>query len=525
MKSISARQYTRLHTLLGATSALTLSTFLGGCISPPVEAPQTTVEQQTDVSTEQNLKDKVDLLFMIDDSGSMSPKQNALKTRFPDLIKLLDTFAADAPAMGSKPAHKGTPASYHIGVVTSDLGAPGIGCGSNLGAKLQAVGKAASGCLGPKTGNFLVYDQKNHANDTIPNGQNLETTFSCMATVVSDTTGGHVGCGFEHQLEAMYRSLHDSIPENSGFLRDDAILAIVLVTDEDDCSVDPTSDLFTNKPEYGPQNSFRCAKYGIVCDGQLLSDAPQASYANCAPATAAQGGKLTDLNKYINFLTKGKASGGVKENPRDVVVASISAPPTPVGSFAATGQASCGGGVTMCTNISHSCVASDNASFFGDPAVRINAVVEKVQNHQITSICDTDYKSALEGIGNKIVAALQPSCLSSPIADVTNPDCVVQDVTTVNGVDMPKWIPNCGSNGGAVPCWKLQQLPDCPQVCNPQDCKFQQVGVTIDRGKNASGNPNPAPPNTTAKVSCNTIAIANEDPNARCVSPAMYCAP
>jgi hypothetical protein len=102
--------------------ALVAACGLGACFAPPVEAPKTTVEQQTDVSTEQNLKDQVDILFMVDDSGSMAPKQALLQQRFGDLIKVLDDFAA----MGSK-------ASYHIGVVTSDLGAPGISCGTNRG--------------------------------------------------------------------------------------------------------------------------------------------------------------------------------------------------------------------------------------------------------------------------------------------------------------------------------------------------------------------------------------------------------
>ena len=500
--------------LLPSTASLLFSSLLVGCISPPVEAPQTRVEQQTNVATGQNLKDKVDVLFMVDDSGSMAPKQDALKTRFPDLIKILDSFAVDTPANGTTPARKGSPASYHIGVVTSDLGAPGISCGHNLGAKLQKVGKASSGCQGPVGTNYIEYDQKTGANNFSSTGQSLADTFSCMATVGAPTTAGYTGCGFESQLESVYRALRDPIPENAGFLRDDAILAVVWVTDEDDCSVDPDSDLFSN-PKYGPQNSYLCAQYGIVCDGMLLPGTPQASFNNCAPATPAQGGKLTDLKKYIDFFTLPKGKGGLKTNPRDIVLASISAPSSPVGSMAVSGAANCGSGAGTCTNIGHSCNAS--ASFFGDPAVRIDAVLEKAQNHQITSICDSDYKSALEGVGRQIVSVLGPACLTSPIGDLSNPDCVVADVTTIDGMDKPSGIAFCGANGGVVPCWKLEQLPNCPQLCNPNDCKFQQVGVMIDRGGLA------APANTTAVVSCNTIAIANEDPNARCMAPTLHC--
>jgi hypothetical protein len=466
---------------------------LSACIAPPVEAPRTQVEQETDISTEQNLKDKVDILFMVDDSGSMAPKQQALRTRFPELIKVLDSFAAT-----------GNKASYHIGVITSDIGAPGISCGKNRGGKLQQVGFGApAGCLGPVGKNYIEYDQKLGTNN-LPSGQDLPTTFGCMANV------GDKGCGFEMQLEAAYKALHDPIPENQGFLRPDAILAVIFVTDEDDCSADANSDLFTANPAYGPLNSYRCAQFGYFCDGAMLPPTPQSSFQSCAPATMAQGGKLSDITKYVNFFTQSRAKGGLKENPRDIVLAAIMASPTPVGTGTSTDMLVCGAGVTNCTTINHSCISSQDAAFFGDPGVRMQAVVGKAQFSQITSICDTDYKSALEGIGMKIVAALQPSCLSSPIADESKPDCVVEDVTIVAGEEVKKSIPFCPNAGGQKPCWTTRQVTMCPKICNPATGTYQQFGVEIDRGGAM------APPNTTAEISCATLAIANEDPNAAC---------
>src|SRR5689334_2476060 len=128
---------------------------LGACLAPPVETPVTTVVQETDVRVEQNVKNKVDILFVIDDSPSMTPKQNELKARFPDLIKVLDDFGS-----------KGNPAWYHIGVVTSDLGSAQSVSSSNCqpggkGAKLQAKGRAAGAtCVAPGNGlNFIDYNQ------------------------------------------------------------------------------------------------------------------------------------------------------------------------------------------------------------------------------------------------------------------------------------------------------------------------------------------------------------------------------
>src|SRR5206468_1785318 len=63
--------------------------------------------------------------------------------------------------------------------------------------------------------------------------------FRCTAGLYLD------GCGLEQQLEAVYRALvyhdasdrADNADPNAGFLRDDALLAIVLLTDEEDGSV------------------------------------------------------------------------------------------------------------------------------------------------------------------------------------------------------------------------------------------------------------------------------------------------
>ena len=337
--------YPRAALLCGLTFVVPL-----GCNPPPVEAPKTTVEQQTGVATSQNIKDKVDLLFLIDDSGSMSPKQEALKAKFDQLTSVLEDFA-----------EQGNPASYHIGVVTSDLGAKLAGnkaCGANLGGALQNRGLAqtnAAGCKGPvdAAGNpayFIDYDQKTQTNN-FPPGQKLPDTFRCMATVVdpNGTMNGHQGCGFEMQLEAVYRALHDkTIAHNRGFLRDDAILVVVFITDEDDCSVDdPSSDLFSGTDDkYGPLTSFRCAQYGVVCDGELVGRTPSASYKSCVPATTMTGGKLAELKKYVDFFTK---PTGVKRDPDDVIVAAILARPDSFSTMGEQDKNNCGGSATSCT--------------------------------------------------------------------------------------------------------------------------------------------------------------------------------
>ena len=81
------------------------------------------------------------------------------------------------------------------------------------------------------------------------------------------------GCGFEHQFAAITRALgadgRGAAPaENQGFLRPDAYLAIVMITNEDDCSARrPACRCSTRRntnlaSQLGPPANFRCNEFG-----------------------------------------------------------------------------------------------------------------------------------------------------------------------------------------------------------------------------------------------------------------------
>jgi hypothetical protein len=491
----------------GRFLSIPLALTLGACFEAPVERPENKVTQQTAVNVEQSIKDQVDLLFVIDDSPSMAPKQAELRARFPQLITILDEFA-----------NQGSPADYHIGVITTDLGSGSYvdtNCKPNgLGGKLQKIGRgAAVGCVGPTDANFIKYNQKNNTNN-LPAGKSLAETFGCMAAV------GDNGCGFEQPLEAAYKAIHDAdqLAENAGFFRDNALLVVVFVTDEDDCSADNSSDLFSapvvQPPQgYGYRRSYRCTRYGVMHDGpngpELMpygdSGAP---VTNPRPATADVGAKLIDVKKYIDFFTRPKSKGGAKNNPQDVVLVAIDGPSTPVRSILANPNTAlaytqCPGPISeQCQPVlDRSCV---NGNFFGDPAVRINTVVNSIaaERRQQTSICDSSYQMALERLGKLIVSNIGPGCITSPFKDADKPNCVVADVVPdgLGGFSSQTLIPNC-KESNAKPCWSLNPEPRCTPVCTAAGQPGQRFGIKIDRG---GATP---PSGTEARVFCETIAV------------------
>ena len=191
--------------------------------------------------------DKVDLLFMVDNSGSMSQEQSALREQFPKLISVL---ASGDPGMGKE---KFPPAKdLHLGVVSSDLGLVGISdidkCVGLGNDGIMQNEPRLQGCKASYP-RFLSYRAGLNTPEEVAND------FACVAML------GTNGCGFEQQLEVSLKALWPAADkritflgdsnnfgmlghgdtDNQGFLRSDpvqglSLLAIILVTDEEDCS-------------------------------------------------------------------------------------------------------------------------------------------------------------------------------------------------------------------------------------------------------------------------------------------------
>jgi hypothetical protein len=155
---------------------------------------------------------KVDILFVIDNSGSMVEEQASLLASFSGFVSAIKAELANAD-------------SYHIGVVTTDAyenNAPGC---NSLGALVtQTGGDSAAGmdCLPFSSG-------ARYLDDTEPD---LDAKFACIAQV------GISGSGDEVQAQAAYQAVSPELNApgacNEGFIRDDALLVVVIVSDEDD---------------------------------------------------------------------------------------------------------------------------------------------------------------------------------------------------------------------------------------------------------------------------------------------------
>jgi hypothetical protein len=105
------------------------------------------------------------------------------------------------------------------------------------------------------------------------------------------------------------RAALDGHPMNAGFLRPEAMLGVVFLGDEDDCSVTSTA-MFMNSPALGPLESFRCTQFGVTCEGGGRTPDEMKQVGEKSGGGANEGSDLVDgVVAYRDFL---HGSSGVR---------------------------------------------------------------------------------------------------------------------------------------------------------------------------------------------------------------------
>ncbi|HVK70300.1 MAG TPA: hypothetical protein VM694_37860, partial [Polyangium sp.] len=239
--------------------------------------------------------ERLDLLFAIDNSRSMADKQNILARAIPDIVKgvvnppCIDAMGVPAP-VATQPSGPGEACpggtfrafepmtDIHIGVITSSIGghgsdacpdvdasskecSPNPNATNNDKARLLSRLDPCGGANAPTYQNkrFLAWDPLQQleppGEDDVDDGMGggLVPTLRDMVVGV-----GQIGCGYESQLESIYRFLVDPEPhetisvvdnkatpqgidavllqQRAEFLRPDSLLTVLMLTDENDCS-------------------------------------------------------------------------------------------------------------------------------------------------------------------------------------------------------------------------------------------------------------------------------------------------
>jgi len=244
----------------------------------------------------QKTSDKLDVLFVVDNSVSMAGKQSILANSVQAFVsRLANPRCVDSkgnpvaaqPATGADECTTGTReftpvTDMHIGAITSSLGAHGgVVCAmptsskDHLDDKGQLLATMRTGVATYKNSGFLSLDSTGKAGITDP-----ALISSQLSSLI--VAAGEQGCGFEATLESMYRFLVDPKPpasvelvgqtttpvglnqdlldQRAAFLRPDSSLAIVILSDENDCSIrDDGVGWFVGSSSRMPMATVECA--------------------------------------------------------------------------------------------------------------------------------------------------------------------------------------------------------------------------------------------------------------------------
>lgn len=441
------------------TGALLIGAFLSSCdLGPGIVVPDAARERHRDeclreLGCEQVRVTKVedvDLLLMIDSSGSMIEEHANLIRQIPQLLAAL--LSGDLDADGTPEVHPVR--SLHVGIVTSDMGGGPYDtiptCRRGLGDDgiLRATSRSrAPPCMADYPSGLFAFAAETD------DPALFEATLACVAGV------GTGGCGFEQQLESPLKALtplhatawtrhgyvpprfvsadgvvdgvpgNGDAPGNVGFLRPHSALAVVMLTDEDDCSVLDYGLYHTSDPRFAsvPLN-VRCFRFG----------APEMHVVH-------------PVDRYVSgFL-------GLRADPSLLVFSAIvGIPPAAEAAAAAGDYAAVLSHPSMTptidatgNNLRPACVTADGTAY---PPVRIVETAAGLASAgvgvSLSSICTSTFESAIDGLLDEIAGALRGICLGRELeaAPDGRVDCEVYEL-----------LPAVGSPGAITRCAQLAE--------------------------------------------------------------------
>ncbi|MBN1770022.1 MAG: hypothetical protein JXB32_02080 [Deltaproteobacteria bacterium] len=336
---------------------------------------------------------KVDLLVMVDNSGSMAQEQAVLAAQFAELLPaLLEPLDGDGDTRPDAPPVE----DLHVGVISSDMGTMGHVISTCTNPDVGDDGclrHMPSTTVGGCDDGYPPFLARDPANAETYSSADLANDFACIATL------GTRGCGFEQQLEAMRRAVLDNQAPgrcNEGFLRDDSVVVLLFVTDEDDCSVDPAH------PEMFATDSVDLGHFGVRCFSHPeLQRTPE-----------------WFRDEFLRLRP---------DDPGSVVMVQIVGVPPE----AAVCETATAAGIRDClalpemqpyvdpaapSRLAYSCSSDLGFAFPPERLVRLARLwVEAGGGARLGSICREDWSATFAGLRQDIASRLRPECLDTTL--------------------------------------------------------------------------------------------------------------
>lgn len=465
----------------------------------------TVIPQPTEATDEyqQEAASSVDILWVVDNSQSMGQEQELLAQNFQQFINRLTTCGSPEDLCDletQRCSQSGEPCqapNFHVGVVSTDPRDEG---------RLRAVGVCAPTSGGqPANGRFRYCagrpgDCGPNPEDPNADPENTTCSFASPLRFVTPNTPNPVGAfsqlvrfqlaggqaareegvstaaralgeGRVRQSDGTYAPV-DAPPENAGFVRDEATLFVIFVSDEEDSSFGPVAHFYRTFEQLKEKgNEARVSLSAIVGDPD--PDGPTGEEPGGCGLDATDGRSGAPGPRYValSMYSRGReADLRVCDDTRLFCGSSRSCvapvPSVPGLCLPSTceGDADCGG--ERCSD--GPCATCES----GACVVRPTAMLELLsQNGVFQSICADDYAPVLDALGfdaaglsRKFPLSRSPDCREPVLCcndDVAECEqrreiCVKVDGQVVENSRANGWVYDLGSNavffdGGDVP--------------------------------------------------------------------------
>ena len=460
--------------LVGMAAVLGLGAGMFGCLDRPVAKTTPNLQSGVRIPVVNDAIENVDVLFEVDNSNSMAENQANLARNFNTLIdQLVNPPINPMTGRPNNPPVK----SLHVGIISSDLGTPG-----SVVPSCANSDTGDDGLLNPiKSGLAIRTHQPwttappgrrpmRCTND--PNQYPSFLTFTSVATPTTPATNATEfrddfvcnaylstgGCGLEQQIESAYRALVVRNPRvqtgntdpNAGFVRDNAVLAIVMVTDEEDGSVrdcrfqeagvpctDAVGVFDIMSPDWSSSDlNLRFYMYTPgsrqdptwAIDRYIDPARPNRGFTSLKPGRPDLVIFSAIAGVPLNLPMRAASSGTGMEVDYDTLLGRM-----PDGSDGYTGEQTGSGPVSMrqrnmdpmcSTRVVPACrregspavtTCDSGAQYFAWPSRRVVQVArrfaDRYNNGTVSSICANDYTPALTQIVERIQARISGRCL------------------------------------------------------------------------------------------------------------------
>lgn len=438
---------------LAATTTLTTADAAG----PDTTDPSDTTDAGTTADTTAGLPEYpeltpirgVDLLFVVDNSQSMARAQGLLAQAGQSMLDALAgvdlRIAVTSTDVGNPRCPSTTPESGAF-VLESCVEHPErflyegedhffeacAACylaDSELARRPTAI--ACDPSLAPRPWLERAADGATNLDPSV----DLAAAFACAAPLGID------GCGFEAPLEAVRRVLARTATPgdpNFGFLRDDALFAVVILSDETDCSAQDDTIFTTDDTFWGGEptpTSAACWRAGVACTGdppELGACSPTDRDAAGDPAADPGAAVLVPVSAYIDEL-RALADARAARNPgqRTVIRLVTGVPQGYAAGSAEIPYVAAPEQAVVDHGVGPGCQADDGRTAV--PPVRERVVAEAFTlpgARNLDSICAPEYDSVLTGLADELRLADGRACLPGCVADgdpttvPVEPDCL-----------------------------------------------------------------------------------------------------